>query len=1451
VSTTGSLGAFRPATRRWFQGAFDAPTEVQVAGWPPIARGEHALLLAPTGSGKTLAAFLACLDRLSARAADEPGVRVLYVSPLKALAYDVERNLRAPLDGIRRAAVELGAPVREVSVALRTGDTPARERARLQREPADLLITTPESLYLLLTSRAREVLRTVETVIVDEIHALAPTKRGAHLALSLERLCELTGREPQRIGLSATQRPLDEIARFLGGPRPVTIVDAGQKPRLDLAIEVPVEDLDRPPPAEAAPEASSLPSSTGDAGDRAGVWPHIHQRVLALVKQHRSTIVFANSRRLCERLAQRLNELARETLVRAHHGSLSLRNRVEVESALKAGTLRGIVATSSLELGIDMDAVDLVIQIESPGAVSRGLQRVGRAGHGVGRRSEARLLPKYRGDLLESAVVARGMLDGEVEAVSVPRNPLDVLAQQLVAWLVDRTLSVDELHARVKRAYPFSQLSRDVLTGVLDMLSGRYPSEAFSELRPRLVWDRNRDELTARKDARLVAIVNGGTIPDRGLYGVHLGEGGPRVGELDEEMVHELRAGQTFLLGASTWRVAEITRDRVLVTPAPGEPGRMPFWRGEGPGRPVELGRALGAFVRELASRAEPDALRWLGDRYKLDQKAARNLLRYVSDQAAATGGSLPTDASITVERFRDELGDWRVCVLSPFGARVHAPWALALEAAWSRRRGAEVQALWSDDGIVLRLGSDETPHLGSIVPEPEELEDLLVDQLGRSALFAGHFRENAARALLLPRRRPGQRTPLWAQRLRAQNLLAVALQFPAFPIVLETFRELHDDVFDVPALRGLLEQIRAGEVRVDEVETAAPSPFARSLAFAYVAAYLYEGDAPLAERKAQALTLDRNLLRELLGEEELRELLDPAALADLEAELQGLAEERRARNADQLHDLLRRVGDLDEDELRARATADPRPFIDELRGRVVRVRIGGAMRFIAVEDVARYRDALGAEPPPGIAAAHLQASAQPLESLTARFARTHAPFSAVDVARRFALLPAQVEPVLRALVASGRLLEGAFRPGGTGVEYCDPDVLRRARRATLARLRNQVAPVEAAALARFLPRWHHVGSQRTGLPRLREVIAQLQGLALPFSELEEAILPARMAGFQPRLLDELGALGELVWIGRGALGADDGRVALYRRDQVALLSDAPEPAAPSTPLAERLLAHLSQRGACFFAELRALDPVSDERAVENALWELAWAGLVTNDTFQPLRLYGRPRPKRGALPLGGRWSAVSQLIGTLPDETTRAHARTLQLLERWGVVSREAIATEGLPGGFGAVAPVLRALEEAGRIRRGHFVDGLTGAQFAHAAAVERLRSARSDDETPAVLALSAIDPANAWGAILPWPDEAHARRAAGARLILVEGVPVLFLEAGGKKLRLLPGADEPAQLEAALAKLRALAHRRRHGELRVTEIDGEPALRSRHVSRLEQLGFRVEPSGLVLTVD
>jgi len=1480
-----ALSVFGEATRAWFAGAFEGPTAVQVDGWRTIADGENALLCAPTGSGKTLAAFLWCIDRLTRRPPDDapdhtPGVRVLYISPLKALAHDVERNLRAPLIGVERAAARLELDFTPVEVSLRTGDTPQKDRRRFQRAPGQILITTPESLYLLLGSKAGVNLETVETVIIDEIHALAPNKRGVHMALSLERLsarCVAAGNpEPQRIGLSATQKPLSAVAAYLGGDRPVSIVDTSEPPDIDLEIVVPVRDMEHPrvEPDEPAADPGVEPEddggvpllapparaagAEGDGGEplthlfgpdeQKGIWPAIHPRLLALIRSARSTIVFVNSRLLCERLCRKLNELAGEELVRAHHGSVSRLQRQEVEERLKAGTLPGIVATSSLELGIDMGAVDQVLLVESPGSVARGLQRVGRAGHGVGQRSRGRIFPKYRGDLLECAVVAREMSRGGVEPIRVPRNCLDVLAQQVVATCVIPR-AVDELLALVRRAHTFKELSREAFTAVLDMLSGRYPSDELANLKPRIVWDRQVDLLTTRKDAKTVSLINGGTIPDRGTYGVHLAGEGPRIGELDEEMVYESRPGETFVLGASTWRILEITRDRVSVVPAPGEPGKLPFWRGEGPGRPIELGQAMGAAVREMDALEGEEARAALKRDWFLDDWAANNLLKYLGEQKAAVG-VLPTDKAITVECFRDELGDWRVCILSPFGSRVHAPWALAIQALMGDRSGLTMQALYTDDGIALRFpDAEELPDLAMLMPDPDEVEELVVEELAESAMFASRFRENAARALLLPRKSPRKRTPLWAQRVRSQRLMASVRQYPSFPIVLETYRECLQDVFDLPALVALLRGIRSRDVRVDRVETSSASPFARSLVFAYVASYLYEGDAPLAERKAQALTLDRAMLRELLGQEELRELLDASALDEVEAELQRTVDEYKARGPDALHDLLRRLGDLSEAEVEARSAEDPTAWVSQLLGerRAARMRIGGEPRLVAVEDVARYRDAFGAVPPGGIPAIFLETADAPLEAIFLRYARTHGPFVTDALATRYGMLPSQVEAILRGFEAREALLHGELRPGGIEREWCDPEVLRRLKRRSLARLRGQIAPVEAAALARFLPAWQGMERKRGGVSHLSDVVARLEGLALPFSALEAEIFPARVSDFRPRMLDELGAMGGVVWVGRGALGATDGRVALYRRTSAHLLLEEQARYEPPTTLHRLLLAHLETRGASFLAELQAFcgRPKLDE--LEKALWDLAWDGRITNDTFAPLRgLKGRKR--RGTVTMGGRWSAVSTLIAP-SSETERAHARARMLLERYGVVSREAAASEGLKGGFSAVYPVLKAMESSGGARRGYFVEGLSGAQFASPGAVDRLRKAR-DEGREDVLVLPAVDPANPWGTLLKWPEAAGEgktpRRVVGARVVLVGGLPVIYVQKGGKRIQTFPETAE--HLPVAAAAMAAVAERSRRGILRMEAIDGVPVEQSELHELMMSAGFRREYNSLVM---
>ncbi|HZD38403.1 MAG TPA: DEAD/DEAH box helicase, partial [Actinomycetes bacterium] len=1239
VAAARAVGRFSPLTRAWFEGAFAAPTAAQVAAWEAIAAGGNVQVVAPTGSGKTLAAFLSAIDRLATAPPVEPKrrLRVLYVSPLKALAADVERNLRAPLAGLRAVAARLDLPLPQLTVAMRSGDTPADARRRFPSKPPDILITTPESLFLLLTSQAREALRQVETVIVDEVHAVVATKRGAHLALSLERLDGLLPRPAQRIGLSATVRPLDEVGRFLGGAQPVKVVSPPSRKSFDLEVVVPVEDMAEPGTAGAAapPGSGELGLELEDDPERRSIWPHIDERLLELVRAHRSTIVFANSRRLAERICARLNDLAEDEIARAHHGSVSREQRVRIEEDLKAGRLRAVVATSSLELGIDMGAVDLVAQVEAPSSVAQGLQRIGRAGHQVGAISRGVVFPKFRGDLVECAVVVERMRDGAIEAMRYPRNPLDVLAQQVVAMVAMDDWTVEGLERAVRRAAPFAELPRSALESVLDMLSGRYPSDEFAELRPRLVWDRVDGRLTSRSGAQRLAVTSGGTIPDRGLFGVYLvGERDTRVGELDEEMVYESRVGEVFTLGASSWRIEEITHDRVLVSPAPGQPGKLPFWHGDAPGRPVELGRALGAFLRELLS-LEPDARVERLAAAGLDANAAANLLRYLGEQLEVTG-ALPDDHTIVVERFRDELGDWRVCVHSPFGAQVHAPWAQAIEARVRERLGLDVQTMYSDDGIVVRLPeADEAPPSDSILLDPEEVEDLVVGQVSASALFASRFRECAARALLLPRRRPGQRTPLWQQRQRSAGLLQVAARYGSFPIVLETMRECLQDVFDLPGLSELMAAVARREVRVVEVDTPFPSPFASSLQFGYVAAFMYDGDAPLAERRAQALSLDRSILAELLGREELRDLIDPAALADLELELQLLSPERRVTGPDALHDGLRLLGDLTVDEVAARA-ADPAAAAEwlaelEATRRALRLRIAGQERWVAIEDASRLRDAVGTAMPLGVPRAFLEPVADPVGDLVGRWARTHGPFLPQEPARRLGLGVAVVEQTLARLEIAGRVVLGEFRPGGSGREWLDAEVLRRLRRRSLAALRREVEPVPREALARFLLAWQGVGPsgpRRADLDALYQVVEQLQGAAAPASALERQVLPARLPDYSPALLDQLCAAGEVVWVGAGPLGSEDGWVSLYLADQAPLLLPEALPVELS-PLARAVRDALAVHGAMFFRQLSDAVHSTSDTDLLLAIWELVWGGMVTNDTMAPLRalLAGGTRP--------------------------------------------------------------------------------------------------------------------------------------------------------------------------------------------------------------------------------
>ena len=1452
---------FSTATATWFEESFAAPTPAQTRGWPAIAAGDHTLVHAPTGSGKTLAAFLYTLDRLLAEPLPprESRCRVLYISPMKALAHDVERNLRAPLTGIRHAAARNGmAPLTEVTAAIRTGDTPPSDRRRMQRHPPDILITTPESLYLLLTSQARRILASVRWVIVDEVHAVAGTKRGTHLALSLERLEEVTVRSPQRIGLSATQRPLPVIAEFLGGgtangegwkPRPVTIIDVASDRGLEVEIVVPVEDMAAPSPPD------PLNSDPADAGYRS-IWPSVYPKLLDLIRSHRSTIVFANSRRLAERICTELNNLAGAEIARAHHGSVSREQRLLIEDLLKRGELPAVVATSTLELGIDMGAVDLVIHIESPTSVASGLQRVGRAGHQVGATSLAKVFPKFRGDLLEATVVTDLMLSGSVEPTTVPQSPLDVLAQQVVAAVAMDDWNVEELYRMVRQSSPYRDLARGPYESVLDMLAGRYPSELFGELRPRLVWDRVTQTLSPRSGAQRLSVTNAGTIPDRGLYTVNLPDGS-RVGELDEEMVYESRPGDVFILGTSTWRISEITADRVEVIPAPAEPAaRMPFWRGDRAGRTLETGQSIGRFVRRIAALEPEVAIETLRKRHHLDPWAAANLVAFLSDQKEATG-VLPTDRTVVVERFRDEIGDWRIAILSPLGGRVHAPWAMAINQSLRSRYGRNVDVIWSDDGISFRfVDTDQLPTLEDLLIDPDELESVLIDELSGTAIFAARFREAAARALLLPRRRPGGRTPLWLQRRRASDLMAIVTRFGSFPIVLETYREILQDVFDLPGAKGLLGDIRSRKVRVVEIDTTSASPFASSLLFEFVASYLYEGDTAPAERRAAALTLDKELLRELLGEGELRELLNHDVVTSVELELQRLADDRKVKGIDAVHDLLRVLGPLDEIGVAARlASGDAKQMLEALESarRVIRVQVGGVPLWAAIEDAGRLRDAVGVQPPPGTPHVFLETGPDPLAEVVGRYARTHGPFTTDAAGAALGLPPAVVNNTLRTLEQAGSVVRGAFRPQGAGQEWVDAGVLRRLKRRSLAVLRREIEAVEQTRLGHFLPNWQGVG--RTGrrhMAALLETIRTLQGASVPASILERDVLAARL-DYTPGMLDQLMASGEVVWVGRGPIGPRDGRVALYLRDQLPILHRPAEQELPESDLHESIRTHLQDRGASFFRDLHSTVGGTRIEDTLDALWDLVWSGEVTNDTLAPLRALrlGRVRKRshrsRPHLPStmppssSGRWSLVAELCATPAGDSAWAAAWTELLLERQGVLTRAGALAEGVPGGLTTLYPVLNHLEETGRIRRGYFVEGLGGLQFALPGAVDRLRTPDRNEE-PVILA--AADPANPYGTLIPWPEHAGGRasRSAGAYVVLHDGRPLVFLERGGKTAVLLTRDPELHPVAAGALTEIGLRHRR----LTIETIDGDPAGDHPLGAALLESGFAVSLRGL-----
>ena len=1513
-----ALDRFSPATRTWFDEAFSAPTLAQSGAWDAIGRGSHALVVAPTGSGKTLAAFLSSLDALHAKAADdEPGTRVLYISPLKALGVDVERNLRAPLVGIARVADRLGIEPPHVSVGVRSGDTPASDRRTLQKSPPDILITTPESLFLMLTSAARDTLRTVETVIVDEIHAVAGTKRGAHLAVSLERLDELLEKPAQRIGLSATVRPPEEVARFLCASAPVEIVAPASEKRFDLRVVVPVDDMaDLPPAPEREGATSSATPQTGS------IWPHVEEAIVDRVLENRSSIVFANSRRLAERLTARLNEIyaertrrtprrrmpplqqpswaqagqmqgAEPLLARAHHGSVSKEQRAEIEDDLKSGRLRCVVATSSLELGIDMGAVDLVVQVESPPSVASGLQRVGRAGHQVGEVSRGVIFPKHRADLVHAAVTAERMLAGAIETLHIPANPLDILAQQTVAAVALDQSSVDDWFDTVRRSAPFSALPRSAYEATLDLLAGRYPSDQFAELRPRIVWDReaghahraSRRPAPRRHERRHHPRPRHVRRLPRRRRRAHR----PRVGELDEEMVYESRVGDVFALGATSWRIQEITHDRVNVTPGVRPAGAAAVLEGRR-ARPTRRARsgARRVHARRLARRRMPtpaSRIRAGG----LDDRAATQPHRLPHRPARRRRARCRPTAPSSSSASRDELGDWRVILHSPYGMHVHAPWALAVGARVRERHGIDGASIASDDGIIVRIPDTEVEPPGAelFVFEADELEQLVTDEVGGSALFASRFRECAARALLLPHYRPGTRSPLWQQRQKSAQLLDVARTFPTFPIILETLRECLQDVYDLPSLLVARARDRLARHPSGRDDDRFPEPVR---------------EHPAVRLRRRLHVRGRHPARRATGGG-ARHRLDPArpncsagsncascstrrSSTTPSASSSGSPPIAGRKGLEGIADLLRGLGALSVEEISARVTAETLPdvaeHVDELlrAKRIIRTAVAGADRLAAIEDVGRLRDALGVPIQVGVPEAFLEAVADPLGDLISRYARTHGPFATEEVAERLGIGIAVARSALRRLVEARRLVEGEFRPNGTSAEWCDAEVLRRLRRRSLAALRHEIEPVEQRALARFLPVWQHVGGRLRGLDGVASVIEQLEGARLPASAWESLVLPARVSDYSPAMLDELMATGEVVWCGSGALAGDDGWISLHLADTAALtLPISLE--AETTPLQREVLASLGSGGAFFFRQLSDAVGSEDDSALVDALWDLAWSGLVTNDTFAPVRALvagghsahkpqraaprarmhrGRalPRakmPSRGGPPtVAGRWSILP-----LPDSsaTRRAHALGETLLERYGVVTRGAAVAEGVIGGFALVYRTLREFEESGRSRRGYFVDKLGAAQFAAPGAVDRLRSHvdRDDGSTPpapVAFTLAATDPANPFGAALAWPalpegTTHRPARKAGALVVLVDGTIALYVERGGKTM--LAFTDDEAVLAAAAASLAAAVSRGGMRKLAVETVNGLFVLGAPAGLALRGAGFSETPRGLRLS--
>lgn len=1415
---------FHPAVFRWFSKTFHQPTPPQEMAWPVIARGEDVLLLAPTGWGKTLAAFLYALDWLIRQGVEgepPPGVAILYLSPLKALNNDIHHNLEAPLQGIREAADELNLSLPPLTRGLRTGDTSPSKRQSMLRHPPQILMTTPESLFLMLSSKAHEMLKQVKFVIVDEIHTLFPNKRGAHLALSLARLAYLVSSPIQRIGLSATLAPLDQVAAFLRGTgpgvSPVQILDAGNRKELDLKIRLSVEDL------------ASLPEKT--------IWPSIYRLLLQLIQEVRTTLVFVNSRRLAERITVNLNHLAKKTVARTHHGSISREVRLEVEGLLRKGQLPCIVATSSLELGIDIGFIEQVIQVESPGEVARGLQRVGRAGHTLHQKSTGYLIPKSRTDLLESAVIFREMKKGRIEEVSSPQNPLDVLAQHLVAMTATRCWQLEEIYRLITWAYPFATLSRNDLEGVLAMLSGQYETRGYLDLKPRLFWDRKNNQVRSDPYGKRLAYTGGGTIPDRGYYRVQLGTGGPSLGELDEEFVYERRIGDTFLLGTSSWQIAEIKEDVVIVRPSQSGEGLVPFWRAEQKSRSFLLGRRVGEFLEECEGFFQGEKrgcpILWLKEECSLEEKGALALYRFLEDGRKALG-ALPTHRHLVVEEFFQGEGERRILLHSPYGSRFHLLLSLLFREEFKRELGFSVEALPSDDGLLFRFPA-EAPFPGfpwGVVLD--HLEEKVAQQVSSTALFGMTFRHCAQRSLVLPKGDFSRRQALWLSRLKAKNLLDGVKKIPDFPLIKETYREILSDFFPLEEAQRVFQDIQAGEIICSHVERKVPSPFAVSHLFNFTAGFLYGDDTPLASESSD-FGFTSKALKDL-GGRSLPVPLNEKVIESVVQRIQGLSF-KRVTPEKVLHFLYRR-GDVLLPELstlfpgREEELENILSLLQE-EGEVVSL-LQGTKNFLMVPS--RLPLYLGALPGSQVRGEHPLPLPyrEAFSQLIAQYARTHGPFTTQELVKRYNLPSHQVKKELSLLKEEGILEQGSFLPGEEEV-WCNRDLFQEIWQRSRGVRRRSIQPQTQKEYSKFLATWHGVG----GGEDLATVLHRLQGLFLPAHLWEGVILPSRILTYSPHDLDSLLLSGQFSWQIQGT-ESSFGLVftpvfpllpGLFQDFLGKYIRSLPSVKKHLSWEARRVQDCLTEKGALTFPQL-LMELSFPTPTLWQSLQELLFSGYITNDTLGPVRylLQTSPKSRRGSkgvlsssvMATMGRWSLVT------PSQTEDVILQVWALLSRYGILSPVTVKKAG--ESWGEISPILYQLEMVDILRQGYLVEGLGGMQFARPEVLSLLQQKRPQSSFCQVF--SQEDPAN------PLPLFAK-QKGAWDWQVLKGGEPLLW--ARGRELSI--GTCEqiaPQLLQSAIQALIETLRPLYAGEkILVKEFQGVQAILTPLGKILTDLGF------------